>query len=99
MAKHTIMIKAGSVEYLDYTLNSMVESGMVRTYSYEFTDDEKIRITFFYDITRKEEFFKFLRVNIFQTEEKKPNILGELTAAVCCVAFPFLGVFLVALLA
>ena len=99
MAKHVIKIEVGSVEYLDYTLDGMVESGLVRTYSYEFTDDEKIRITFFYDIARKEEFFKFLRVHIFKTEAPPVNIFGEILAAIGCFSIPFLGVLLVGLLA
>lgn len=100
MAKHTIKIQSGSVEALDFLLDEMVKDGLVYTYGYQFVEDgEKTEITFFYNSARKEEFWKFLRLHIFQTEEKAPNILGEIVAAVGCFSIPFLGVFLVGLLA
>lgn len=100
MAKHTIKIQSGSVEALDFLLDEMVKDGLIYTYNYQFVEDgEKTEITFFYNSARKEEFCKFLRLYIFQTEEETPNILGEIAAAVGCLGLPVLGVFLVALFA
>ena len=100
MAKHTIKIQSGSVEALDFLLDEMVKIGLVYTYDYQFVEDgEKTEITFFYNSARKEEFWKFLRLYIFQTEEKAPNVLGEIVAAVGCLGLPVFGVFLVALFA
>ena len=100
MAKHTIKIQSGSVEALDFLLDEMVKDGLIYTYNYQFVEDgEKTEITFFYNSARKEEFWKFLRLYIFQTEEKAPNIFGEIVAAVGCLGLPVFGVFLVALFA
>jgi hypothetical protein len=100
MAKHTIKIQSGSVEALDFLLDEMVKDGLVYTCDYRFVEGgEKTEITFFYDSARKEEFQKFLRLYIFKTEEEAPNIIGEIVAAVGCFSIPFLGVFLVGLLA
>ena len=100
MAKHTIKIQSGSVEALDFLLDGMVKDGLIYTYGYQFVEDgEKTEITFFYNSARKEEFWKFLRLYIFQTEEEAPNILGEIAAAVGCLGLPVFGVFLVALFA
>ena len=100
MAKHTIKIQSGSVEALDFLLDEMVKDGLVYTYRYQFVEDgEKTEITFFYNSARKEEFWKFLRLYIFQTEKETPNILEEIVAAAGCLGLPIFCVFLVVLLA
>ena len=97
MAKHTINILSNSVEYLDYILDEMINSKIIRFYDYHFVKDgNETQITFFYDSRKKEKFFTFLRQHIFQTEKREVGTF-EAVAGLCCIFIPIIIFFFIIL--